>query len=147
MKHLCFVSLRTVSASVGFGLIFASAALGQTSASMSGRAISATGQPISFPVVRLVSDTTLQAAAHPWRYTLIGDSVGKFSQEGIAPGAYLVMLFTDGKAANILRSVSLKAGDVTELDFDLGAQQPVQVATSATTSLMAASGKASGRTR
>jgi len=147
MKHLLFASFRSASALVGFGLVFSSVGLSQSSASLSGRAINETGQPITNPVVRLLSDTTLQSSAHARRYTLIGDSLGKFSQEGIAPGAYLVMLFTDGKAANILQSVSLKAGDSIELDFDMGAQQPVRLVTSDAVSLMAVRGKASGRTK
>ena len=49
----------------------------------------------------------------------MGDSLGKFSQEGLAPGAYLVMLFTDGKGTDMLRSVHLKGGDARVLDLTL----------------------------
>ena len=126
MKHLTFARFRSASALAGCGLIFGSVAFGQSSASLSGRATDAAGRPIANPVVRLVSDTTVQPGAH-WRYTLVGDSLGKFSQEGIAPGAYLVMLFTDGKAANILQSVSLKAGDAPVLEFSMGSRPQLQV--------------------
>ncbi len=68
--------------------------------------------------MQLVSNQTAHGG-HSWRYTLIGDSLGKFSQEGLAPGAYLVMLFTDGKGTDILRSVQLKAGDARALDLTL----------------------------
>lgn len=128
MKDLSFASLRHASALVGCGLLFGSVAFGQSSAKLSGRAIDATGRPLGNAVVRLVSDTTAQPGARPWRYTLIGDSLGKFSQEGIAPGAYLVMLFTDGKAANILQSVSLKAGDAPVLELSMVSKPQVQVA-------------------
>ena len=130
MKRLaCFAALlRSASALVGCGLIFGSVAFGQSSASLSGRAIDETGRPIANPVVRLVSDTTVQPGAHPLRYTVMGDSLGKFSQEGIAPGAYLVMLFTGGKAVNLLQSVSLKPGAATTLEFSTGPQPQLQVA-------------------
>ena len=147
MKRLFSASLRTASALVGCGLIFSSVAFGQGSVSLTGRAIDATGKPISHPVVRLLTDTTVQPSAHPWRYTLIGDSLGKFSQEGIAPGAYLVMLFTDGKSASVLRSVSLRAGEATELDFNLGTQELVRVGTSATVYSMVAKARISEQTR
>ena len=110
-------SLCFATALVGCDLIGGSVAFGQSAVSLSGRAVGATGRPISHAVVRLVSDTTVQPSAHPLRYTLMGDSLGKFSQEGIAPGAYLVMLFTDGKAENILQSVSLRPGTDTVLEF------------------------------
>ncbi len=118
---------------VGCGLAFGSVALAQNSASLSGRALDASGRSVSNVMVRLVSDTTVQSSVHPQRYTLRGDSLGKFSQEGIAPGAYLVMLFTDGKAAELLQSVSLKAGDDTVLAFSVGSKPQVQVAGSGNT--------------
>ncbi len=147
MKHFFFAPLRFASALVGCGLICGSVAHGQSSASLSGRVLDGTGSPIAHAVVRLVSDTTAQPSAHPWRYPLIGDSLGKFSQEGIAPGAYLVMLFTDGKAANILQSVSLKPGDATVLEFKPGSQQPVRVAILSTTLSMAGKGRLLALTR
>ena len=122
MKRLSSASFRSAPALVGCGLIFGSVAFGQSSASLSGRATDAAGRPLASAVVRLVSDTTMHPGARPWRYTLIGDSLGKFSQEGIAPGAYLVMLFTDGKAATILQSVSLKPGDAPVLEFSVGSR-------------------------
>lgn len=127
MKRLLLAPLRTATALAGFGFLLGTAALAQNSASLSGRALDAAGQPVPNAVVRLVSDTTTHSAVHPQRYTLIGDSLGKFSQEGIAPGAYLVMLFTDGKAAQLLQSVSLKAGDATVLEFSTGSSPRVQV--------------------
>lgn len=128
MKHFFFAPLRSASALVACGLILGSVAFGQSSASLSGRVLDGTGRPLANAVVRLVSDTTVQPGAHPWRYTLVGDSLGKFSQDGIAPGAYLVMLFTDGKGTNILQSVSLKAGDAPVLEFSMGLQPQVLVA-------------------
>ncbi len=147
MKLLSFASLRSASALAGCGLAFGSVAFGQSSATLSGRAVDATGRPIVNAVVRLVSDTAVQPVAHPWRYTLIGDSLGKFSQEGIAPGAYLVMLSTDGKAASILQNVSLKPGDATVLDFNVGSRPQVQVAGSGNTLSMADRGRPLMQTR
>ncbi len=150
MKRLfscCTAPLHFASALVGYSLIFGSIAFGQSSASLSGRMIDATGRAVSNPVIRLVSDTTAQAGAHPLRYTLIGNALGKFSQEGIAPGAYLVMLFTDGKAEKILQSVSLTAGTDTVLEFQPGSPQPVRVATSGITLSMAGKGRPLAPTR
>lgn len=92
---------------------------GQTPARVEGRATDALGRPMANAVVRLISDPASHANGRPWRYTLVGDSLGKYSQEGIAPGAYLVMLFTDGKGTSILKSVSLKAGDRSVVNFDM----------------------------
>ncbi len=114
---------------------------------MSGRVCDGTGRPIAHVVLRLVSDMTLQPSVHPWRYTLIGDSLGKFSQEGIAPGAYLVMLFTDGKGTNLLQSVSLKAGDAPVLEFRVGSRPGVLVAGSGGALSMVAKRNTSAQTR
>ncbi len=118
----------------------ANGAHAQSSASLHGRAISADGKPLSNAVIQLVSDQT--HGGHARRYTLIGDSLGKFSQEGLAPGAYLVMLFTDGKGTNVLRSVQLKAGD--ERGIDLALAPTVELAG---TSSMDERRRISGRTR
>ena len=109
------------------GVTFASgtSAFAQSSAGLHGRAVDADGRPVRNAVVQLVSDQTTHGG-HAWRYTLVGDSLGKFGQEGLAPGAYLVMLFTDGKGTDILRSVQLKAGDTQMVDLKLGS--PVQMA-------------------
>ncbi len=90
----------------------------QGSSSLHGRATDAAGNPLQHAVVQLVSDQTTHGG-RAWRYTLMGDSLGKFSQEGLAPGAYLVMLFTDGKGTDILRSIQLRAGDARALDLTL----------------------------
>ena len=118
----------------------ANSAHAQSSASLHGRATGADGKPLSNAVVQLVSDQT--HGGHARRYTLIGDALGKFSQEGLAPGAYLVMLFTDGKGTNLLRSVQLKAGD--ERAVDLVLTPTVELAGTSSTDER---GRISGRTR
>lgn len=125
----------------GVGTFTATSAFAQSAASLHGRATDASGKPLSNAVVQLVSDQTSHGG-HAWRYTLIGDSLGKFSQEGLAPGAYLVMLFTDGKGTNVLRSVQLKSGDARALDLTLA--PTVQVAD---TSSMDERRRISGQTR
>jgi hypothetical protein len=105
-----------------------SAAYAQSSAEFSGRATDAAGRPIRNAVVRLVSDPTSHSSNRAWRYTLIGDSLGKFSQEGIAPGAYLVMLFTDGKGTDMLKQVTLTAGNAAVVNFQQGSGSPLEVA-------------------
>ena len=103
----------------------------QSSASLRGRVLDASGRPGLNALVRLVSDTTISSEAHPRRYTLQGDALGKFSQEGIAPGAYLVMVFTDGKGTDILKHISLKPGEVAVLELTTGGQErTIEVATS-----------------
>ncbi len=114
----------------GVALSAATSASAQSAASLHGRATDATGKPLSNAVVQLVSDQTAHGA-RAWRYTLIGDSLGKFSQEGLAPGAYLVMLFTDGKGTNVLRSVQLRPGDARAIDLTL--TPTVQVAGTSST--------------
>ena len=126
----------------GVGAFTATSAFAQSAASLHGRATDASGKPLSNAVVQLVSDQTSHGGGHAWRYTLIGDSLGKFSQEGLAPGAYLVMLFTDGKGTNVLRSVQLKSGDARALDLTLA--PTVQVAD---TSSMDERRRISGQTR
>lgn len=148
MKLSSYAPPQMASALVCFGLAFSSSAYGQSSASLAGRITDGSGRPVPNAVVRLVSDTTARpGSARTWRYTLIGDRVGKFSQEGIAPGAYLVMLSTDGKFANILQSVSLKEGDTTVIDFVTGSSQQVKVTTSGSTLSMVDKPRTSERTR
>ena len=118
MISLRFRALLFPALLLGIALPTAPHAGAQTAASLHGRATDANGKPLANAVVQLVSDQTAHGG-HAWRYTLIGDSLGKFSQEGLAPGAYLVMLFTDGKGTDILRSVQLKAGDARALDLTL----------------------------
>ena len=114
----------------GVGMSTVTSASAQSSASLHGRATDADGRPLSNAVVQLVSGQT-PPGGHAWRYTLIGDSLGKFSQEGLAPGAYLVMLFTDGKGTNVLRSVQLRPGDTQAIDLTLS--PTVQVAVTSST--------------
>ncbi len=90
----------------------------QGSASLRGQATNAEGQPLQHAVVQLISSGTAPSG-HARRYTLIGDALGKFSQEGLAPGAYLVMLFTDGKGTNVLRNVQLNDGQTQALNLAL----------------------------
>ncbi len=111
----------------GAALSVAPSALGQSAASLHGRATDESGRPLANTVVRLISDQTSRSG-HTWRYTLMGDSLGKFSQEGLAPGAYLVMLFTDGKGSTVLQHLVLKAGEGTELDFKVRSGAAVQMA-------------------
>ncbi len=113
----------------------APAAHAQNSASLHGRVLDAASHPGTHAVLRLVSDTTTNASVHPQRYTLIGDALGKFSQEGIAPGAYLVMLFTDGKGTDVLERILLKPGDDTTLRLRMGSHEEL---VAETTSRMAA---------
>lgn len=81
---------------------------------------------------------------HPQRYTLLGDALGKFSQEGIAPGAYLVMVFTDGRGTDVLQRVSLKPGEPAALTLSTSSRDPrlVEIASS-----MPVNRRASTRTR
>ena len=126
----CMSDLRTTlcrSAAVFFGLALCSStfSLAQTAARIQGQATDAAGRPLSNAAVRLISDQTYHSTGRPWRYTLVGDSLGKYSQEGIAPGAYLVMLFTDGKGTSVSRSVYLKAGGSSVINLDLKPQLQV----------------------
>lgn len=96
--------------------------LAQTAARIQGQATDVAGRPLPNAVIRVISDPTYHNTGRPWRYTLVGDSLGKYSQEGIAPGAYLVMLFTDGKGTSVSKSVFLKAGASSVINFDLKPQ-------------------------
>ena len=100
----------------GFFSLLVAGACAQSPASLHGSAVGADGKPLANAVIQVVSDQTAHSG-RAWRYTMVADSLGKFSQEGLAPGAYLVMLFTDGKGTNVLRSVLLKAGDGQALDL------------------------------
>ena len=126
MKHIGSIHCRSAVVLLGFALAGASALCGQSAARVEGHATDAAGRPVAHPVIRLVSDPTSHAGSRPWRYTLIGDSLGKYSQEGIAPGAYLVMLFTDGKGTSVLKNISLRAGDDSVVNFTV--TTPVQIA-------------------
>lgn len=111
-------ALRSTFFLLGAGPFASLSVTAQSSASLHGRAVDTNGKPLTNAVVQLVSDQTAHGG-HAWRYTLMGDSLGKFSQEGLAPGAYLVMLFTEGKGTNVLRNVQLKAGEARAIDLIL----------------------------
>ena len=107
--------------------LFAPSLLAQSSASLYGRATDESGRPAANAVVRLVSDQT-SYSGRTWRYTLMADSLGKFSQEGLAPGAYLVMLFTGGRGSTVLLNVTLRAGEAREITLGMNSGLPPQVA-------------------
>ena len=126
-----------------FGLLplMATGAHAQGPASLHGTAVGADGKPLANAMIQVISDQTVHSG-RAWRYTMVADSLGKFSQEGLAPGAYLVMLFTDGKGTNVLRSVQLQAGD--DRGLDLTPAPSVQLASGSST---AERRRISGRTR
>ena len=119
MNHLRITSRRSVALLFGFALCSANLCFGQSAARIEGQATDASGRPLANAVVRLISDPTSHTNVRPWRYTLVGDSLGKYSQEGIAPGAYLVMLFTDGKGTAVSKNVLLKGGDRSVINLVL----------------------------
>ena len=125
-------SLQIAAALVGIASTLTSAAHGQAPASFAGRATDVEGRPIRKAEVRLVSDPTPDMNSRAWRYTVIGDSLGKFSQEGIAPGAYLVMLFTDVKGTDVLKRVMLSPGGTAEMNFGPGRKEPMELAGTST---------------
>lgn len=117
--------------------MLSSVALAQSSSSLAGRALDANGQPVNHPVVHLISDPAAHGSA-TWRYTLIGDNLGKFAQEGLAPGAYLVMLSTDGQASDVLESIHLRAGEAAQIVLRPGLRRgQATVTPSGSTVLMA----------
>ena len=116
----------------------------QSPARISGQVLDPERHSVSAAVVRLVSDAAAMPGVHPLRYTLIGDSLGKFSQEGVAPGAYLVMVFTGGKGTSVLRRVLLKPGEAVELTLSTSAVESQLAITESRTSI---SSKVSTQTR
>ena len=117
---------RAALATVGSALLLVASASAQTSARVEGRAVDPAGSPIRNAVIRLVSDPTSHTSTRPWRYTLLADSLGKFSQGGLAPGAYLVMLFSGNKAERVLHTVFLRADGTTVLDFGQSSNEPAK---------------------
>jgi hypothetical protein len=86
----------------------------------------AAGQPLPNAVVRLITDLSLTSGLTPgstrtWRYMAISDSFGNYHLDGVKPGSYVAMLFINGKAANVLQSVTLRPGESTALNIALAA--------------------------
>ncbi len=107
-----------------------SSGLAQTSAAeVQGTALSASGLPLAHAVVRLVSNPSTHSFTHSLRYTLMADALGKFSQGGLEPGAYLVMVSTGEKAEALLQSVWLRPRGTTILH--LGGPHPGEAGTTA----------------
>ena len=153
MASLAALRLRVAvfAAAVGSCLCFASPVSAQSAASVEGRAVDAAGAPIRNAVVRLVADSRSHTGTHPWRYTLLADSVGKFSQGGLAPGAYLVMLFSGSKAESVWRTVSLPPNATTQIDLKPSSseskREPGRSSPAAHSSMMRVSSRTSDRAR
>lgn len=76
----------------------------------------------------------------------MADSAGKFSQGGLAPGAYLVMVYSGDKAETVWRTVSLPANATTRLDLR-PSEQPDTASRPAPNSMMLASSRTSAQAR
>lgn len=110
-------AFRCAAVSVALGSCLSLSAWAQSAARVEGRALDAQGVPLRNAVVRFIADTRSHASPHPWRYTLLADSLGKFSQGGLAPGAYLVMVYSGTKAESVWRTISLVSNATTRLDL------------------------------
>jgi hypothetical protein len=94
------------------------AAFSQQPGTVRGNTRDAAGQPLPNAVVRLITDLSLTSGpTRTWRYMAISDSSGNYNLDGVKPGSYVVMLFIDGKAANLLQSVTLHPGESTALNL------------------------------
>ena len=123
--------LLRVAAALGSLVCLAASASAQTSARVEGHVVDRNGAPLRNAVVRLVSNPVSHGSTRPWRYTLLADSLGKFSQGGLAPGAYLVMLFSGEKAERVLNTVFLRPDGTTVLDFGQPSSEPPRAPVSA----------------
>jgi hypothetical protein len=104
-------------------------AFSQQSGTVRGNTRDAAGRPLPHAMVRLITDLSLTPGLTPgstrtWRYVAISDSSGNYNLDGVKPGTYVVMLFIDGKAANVLQSVTLHPGESTALNIALVADRP-----------------------
>ncbi len=116
---------------IGYALLLTSAVAAfsqqpgnQQPGTVRGNTRDAAGQPLPNAVVRLITDLSLTPGLTPgstrtWRYMAISDSLGNYNLDGVKPGNYVVMLFIDGKAANVLQSVTLHPGESTALNIAL----------------------------
>jgi hypothetical protein len=97
-------------------------AFSQQPGTVRGNTRDAAGQPLPNAVVRLITDLSLTSGpTRTWRYMAISDSSGNYNLDGVKPGSYVVMLFIDGKASNVLQSVTLHPGESTALNLALAA--------------------------
>jgi hypothetical protein len=98
----------------------AMAAFSQQPGTVRGTTRDAAGHPLPHAMVRLITDLSLTpGSTRTWRYMAISDSFGNYNLDGVKPGSYVAMLFIDGKAANLLQSVTLRPGESTALNFAL----------------------------
>jgi hypothetical protein len=105
---------------IGTALLLTSTvtAFSQQPGTVRGNTRDAAGQPLPNAVVRLITDLSLTSGpTRTWRYMAISDSSGNYNLDGVEPGSYVVMLFIDGKAANVLQSVTLRPGESTALNL------------------------------
>ncbi len=54
----------------------------------------------------------------------ISDSYGNYTLDGVKPGSYVAMLYIDGRAANVLQSVTLHSGESTALNIAIASDDP-----------------------
>ena len=91
MAFFAALSLRVAVCTAVLGSCLCSAvpAIAQAAAGVERHAADAKGASIRNAMVRLVANPASHTGTHPWRNTLLADSVRRFGQSGLAPAAYL----------------------------------------------------------
>jgi protocatechuate 3,4-dioxygenase beta subunit len=118
-------SLRVCVIGTAFLLTSTVAAFSQQSGTVRGNTTDASGQPLPHAMVRLITDLSqTRGTSRAWRYMAISDSFGNYKLDGVKPGSYVAMLYVDGRAANVLQSVTLHSGESAALNIALAADDP-----------------------
>ncbi|HTH52767.1 MAG TPA: tetratricopeptide repeat protein [Edaphobacter sp.] len=92
-------------------------------ASIHGHVNNPVGAPITQGQVRLTQDRSADEKSRKYPYSFDIDASGNFKGTGIAPGAYLVIVFVDNKSVDFVDNVNFAAGEDHLVNFDMSRQE------------------------
>lgn len=110
------------AAPAAFVVLQPASLVAQAGATITGTAKDPAGQPYNGGEVRFSTDKTSAADKRKYQYTVPVGADGTYKATDVAPGAYIVSYFRDGKSI-WFHETDIKAGDTKAIDFDLSSEE------------------------
>ncbi len=87
--------------------------------SVHGHVNNAAGMPIAKGEVRFTTDRTSEEKARKYPYKFTVDGNGDYKGEGLAPGTYLAVVYSDDKSIDFVDNVVIVSGTDKVVNFDM----------------------------
>ncbi|SFS20921.1 Tetratricopeptide repeat-containing protein [Granulicella pectinivorans] len=84
-----------------------------------GHVNNAAGLPIAKGEVKFTTDRTSEEKSRKYPFSFPLDANGDYKGEGLAPGTYLAVVFSDGKSIDFLDNIEIKSGTDKVVSFDM----------------------------